>query len=76
MRIKIFSLYVVSFLASRFGERVVEIDEIFSPVDEQTVFLCRRVGDAKEAKMVFDVLLVALPSNGSAIIVRLLDEFG
>ena len=67
-------VHVVSFLASRVGKRVVEIDEIFSPVDEQTVLLGRRVGDAKEAELSFDVLLVALPANGSVVRVRLLDE--
>ena len=65
---------VVSFLASRVGKRVVKIHEIFSSVDEQTVLLGRRVGDAKEAESSFDVLLVALPANCSVVRVRLLDE--
>ena len=67
-------VHVVSFLASRVGKRVVEIDKTFSPVDEQTVLLGRRVGDVKEAELSFDVLLVALPAKGIIIRVRLLDE--
>ena len=65
---------VVSFLASRVGKRFVEIDEIFSPVDEQTVLLGRRVGDTKEAELSFDVLLVALSANCRVVRVRLLEE--
>ena len=67
-------VHVVSFLASRVGKHVLKIDEIFSPVDEQTFLLGRRVSDAKEAELSFDVLLVALPANGSVIRVYLLDE--
>ena len=33
-----------------------------------------RVGDAEEAKLSFDVLLVALPANCGVVGVRLLDE--
>jgi len=44
-------LHFVSFLASRVGKHVFEIDTIFSPIDEQTVLLGHRVGDAKEAEL-------------------------
>ena len=67
-------VHIVSFLAIRVGKRVVEIDEIFSPADEQTVLLDCRVGDAKEVELSFDVLLVALPANCSVVRVRSLDE--
>ena len=67
-------VHVVSFLASRVGKRVVEIDEIFSSVNEQTVLLGCRVGDAKDVELSFDVLLVALPANCCVVRVRLLEE--
>ena len=67
-------LRIKTFLASTVGKRVVEIDEIFSPVDEQTVLLGRRVGDTKEAELSFDVLLVALSANCRVVRVRLLEE--
>ena len=50
-------LHFVSFLASGVGKHVFEIDTIFSPIDEQTVLLGYRVGDAKEAEF-FIVLCV------------------
>ena len=65
-------VHVISFLASGVRKHIVEINEI-SPIDEQTV-LGRRVSDAKEAELSFDVLLIALPANCRVIRVYLLGE--
>ena len=43
-------------------------------VDEHTVLLGGRVGDAKEAKLLFDIILVVLPANCSVVRVCMLCE--
>ena len=67
-------VHIVSFLASRVRKCVIKIDKIFSHVDEHTVLLGGRVGDAKEAKLLFDIILVVLPANCSVVRVCMLCE--
>ena len=61
-------------MASRVRKCVIEFHKIFPHVDEQTVLLGGRVGDAKEAKLPSDIILVVLPANCSVVRVCLLRE--